>query len=93
MNNITFTPSPKVMITRDLQYIKTRVGGTAGTLNAGGVKTTDVLKVAENVYVTSEVPRAAVTVMLAANQADIHTIRGNADTTRFIARFKNFRRD
>jgi hypothetical protein len=84
-----FTPTLKSLASRDLIQIKAAVSGRFGELRIGGVKV-PVLRLEENVFVTTEKEVPGVRAMLNIEGMDLHHVKTPADTTRFISRFKKF---
>lgn len=84
-----FTAAPKASASKDLLQIKRAVGGQFGEIQAGGVKA-QVLKLGQNVYVTTEPPAPGLRVLLNAVGADLHQVKSAADVAVFVQRYKNF---
>jgi hypothetical protein len=78
------------LATRDLQDLKIRLGGQVGRLRVGS-ETQVVLRLGENVYVSSDKPSLAIRTAVSLEQSDLHVVKTNADVVHFARRYRDFK--
>lgn len=86
-----FIPTPKTYMDRDTIEIKSSVGGTVGQLSDGAYKA-QVLKLKDNLYVTTDKAARKLKVMGEMEGKDIHIISTRSDMQLFLDRYAIFRR-
>ena len=89
MGLFQFTSQPSSMLSNEMLNLRSRLGGTAGTIR-NGMDRLDVVKVAENVYVTAARPTKALEAMVNLGGADIHLADHPADLQLIKDRLKAF---
>ncbi len=87
-----FTPAPVSTMDRDMIQIKRAVGGKTGTLSEGNSKTGTVLKLDDNLYVTTDKSAKRFKTMAEIQKSDIHILSSQADIAYFVERYTLYNR-
>ena len=86
----TFT-ADKSLFNKDLQMVQKKVGGQQGTIAVGGVEHKNVLKLDDNLFVTTDPPHPMIQRTLQMEQIDLHHLRNGADIEAFKQTYRRFR--
>lgn len=85
-----FSPAPTEIMSRDMIQLKRATNGKHGEINAGGVKVF-ALRLADNLYVTTEKVPASVKTIAQMERGDIHELKNPGDMGQFLERYRAFR--
>ena len=92
MSQIKFTPAPHGNLSRDMIELKGLTNGAIGILSAGNQKTGVVLRLAPNLYATTENVSHSMKVLADMDKSDIHVLKSRADMVHFTQRYTLFKR-
>ena len=79
----------KQTLSRDLNEVKLRIGGQAGTISVGQEKV-PALKLKNNLYVTDQNIPKTIQKIASMDKVDVHQLKGRADLVYFIGRYRAF---
>lgn len=92
MSQLKFTKTPAAAMDRNTIELRLETKGIVGELSSGNVKSGTVLKLKDNLYVTTDKSALKLKTMAAMDKADIHYIANRADMIFFLQRYTLFNR-